>query len=100
MSPDLFNGLFELFGGAFILNHCRALYRDKKVKGVSLLSTCFFTAWGVWNLYYYPHLDQWLSFAGGVAIVLSNALWITLMIYYIELERVQAPGDYQGGGTC
>src|SRR6185436_15953847 len=24
---------------------------------------------GFWNLFYYPHLDQWLSFAGGVLIV-------------------------------
>ena len=87
MTPDLINGIFELLGGAFILNHCRVLYQDKLVKGVSALSTTFFTAWGVWNLYYYPHLDQWWSFAGGLVIVAANALWIGLMIYYQCQER-------------
>lgn len=87
MTPDFFNGLFEALGGAFILNHCRVLYQDKLVKGVSVLSTTFFTAWGVWNLYYYPHLDQWWSFGGGLVIVAANALWISLMVYYKWRER-------------
>lgn len=87
MSPDLINGLFELFGGVFILNHCRALYRDKKLKGVSIISTIFFAAWGFWNLFYYPHLDQWISFAGGLLIVSANTLWIGMMLYYARKER-------------
>ncbi|HET8688644.1 MAG TPA: hypothetical protein VFM18_18675 [Methanosarcina sp.] len=80
--PDLINGSFELFGGVFILNHCRVLYQDKKVAGVSILSTAFFFAWGVWNLYYYPHLEQWLSFVGGLSIASANLLWVYLLIYY------------------
>lgn len=87
MSPDLFNGLFELCGGLFILNHCRKLYADKQVKGVSLLSTVFFAAWGFWNLFYYPHLDQWVSFAGGLLIVAANTLWILMMVHYLRVER-------------
>jgi hypothetical protein len=82
MTPDLVNGAFELLGGAFIFNHCRAVWRDKAVKGVSVLSTAFFTLWGLWNLYYYPHLNQWWSLAGGVAIVLANAVWVALLLKY------------------
>jgi hypothetical protein len=41
----------------------------------------------VWNLYYYPHLDQWWSFAGGLVIVAANVLWIGLMVYYLWRER-------------
>ncbi len=82
MSPDIINGLFEFCGGLFILNHCRVLYHDKKVAGVSLLSTIFFQSWGVWNLYYYPHLDQIFSFLGGLLIVSGNTLWIAMMLYY------------------
>ena len=80
--PDLMNGGFELCGGLFILNHCRVLYADKVLKGVSIISTVFFAAWGLWNLYYYPHLDQWASFYGGIVISLANALWIGLMLHY------------------
>jgi hypothetical protein len=80
--PDLVNGAFELFGGIFILNHCRTLRKDKEVKGVSIISIVFFSGWGIWNLYYYPHLDQWLSFAGGLLISAANLLWIGMLLYY------------------
>jgi hypothetical protein len=92
MTPqDFVNGAFELFGGVAILAHCRQLYKDKQVRGASWAATAFFTAWGWWNLYYYPHLDQWLSFAGGVVIVLANTLWISMMLYYIRRERRPTP---------
>lgn len=80
--PDLINGLFEFSGGAFILNHCRLAIRDKAVAGVSILSIVFFTFWGLWNLYYYPHLHQWLSFSGGIFIVTANTWWVMLLMYY------------------
>ena len=80
--PDVINGGFEAFGGIFILNHCRALYKDKLVKGISIISTIFFLSWGLWNLYYYPSLNQWWSFYGGLLIAVSNVLWISMMIYY------------------
>jgi hypothetical protein len=86
VSPDQINGLFELFGSVFILNHCRAVLRDKAVAGVSIVSAVFFTAWGVWNLWYYPSLGQWYSFAGGVCIVLANVLWVGLMARYGALR--------------
>jgi hypothetical protein len=82
MSADLINGLFEFCGGLLILNHCRVLLRDKAVAGVSVFSTAVFTSWGFWNLYFYPSLGQWWSFAGGLAIVCANALWLALMFKY------------------
>lgn len=89
--PDLVNGSFELLGGLFILNHCRAVERDKAVKGVSIISVAFFTMWGVWNLWYYPHLNQWLSFAGGVVITIANFwyLWL-LKKYYVPFVKEPA----------
>lgn len=79
---DIINGLFELLAGVMILNHCRAVIRDKAVAGVSIISTIFFSLWGVWNLHYYPSLDQWWSFAGGLLIVAANFLWVSLLIKY------------------
>jgi uncharacterized membrane protein YfcA len=82
MQPDTVNGIFELVGSLFILLHCRRLFKDKRVAGVSVVAVVFFVAWGLWNLYYYPHLGQWYSFVGGVAIVSANALWVSMLIYY------------------
>lgn len=79
---DLINSLFELLGGFFILNHCWVLYQHKEVKGVSILSVVFFTLWGYWNLFYYPSLNQWLSFVGGVFICLANILYVGLLLKY------------------
>jgi len=86
--PDLINGLFETSGALFILLSIIKTLKDKEVKGVSWLHVSFFSGWGIWNLFYYPFLGQWLSFCGGVAIVISNTVWCTLLIYY-SLKRKQ-----------
>lgn len=80
--PDLINGAYELAGGFFIWLNVMALYKAKMIRGVNPWTTAFFTSWGYWNLYYYPHLHQWLSFAGGLAIVTANTCWIALAWRY------------------
>jgi hypothetical protein len=80
--PDAINGAFELLGSVAIFAHCAAVMKDKQVKGVSWHAVLFFTAWGYWNLYYYPHLGQWLSFTGGLFIVAGNTAWIVLILKY------------------
>ena len=80
--PDLINGSFEFLGGFFVLNHCRVLYKHKSVSGVSILSTAFFTSWAIWNCYYYKHLDQILSWYGGMFIGLGNILYTIMLILY------------------
>lgn len=82
--PDLINGGFELWGGFSILGHCKAVLRDKAVAGVSIPSVVFFTAWGYWNLYYYPSLHQWWSFSGGILIVIANSIWVALLLKYYK----------------
>lgn len=84
---DLTNGLFEFLGGFFVLLHVRRIVKDKSVKGISIPAMTFFVSWGIWNLFYYPSLDQWWSFLGGLFIVLMNCLWVGLMIYYSWKEN-------------
>ena len=80
--PDLINGLFEASGGLMNWTNVMALYRDKKVRGVNVWASVLFTAWGFWNLYYYPSLNQWASFFGGLVIVAGNTVWICLAYKY------------------
>jgi len=87
MWQDFVNGAYELLGGVFIFFHCYRLFRQKKVRGVSLTAIAFFASWGVWNLYYYPSLNQWCSFTGGIGIVAMNTLYISMLIYYILKEK-------------
>jgi hypothetical protein len=85
--PDIINGLFELFGGSMVWMNVRQIAKDKAVKGVHWLPTLFFSSWGYWNLYYYPHLHQWMSFIGGLCIVAGNTCWVVLMLKYWNREK-------------
>lgn len=87
MWADKVNGTFVTLAGFFIVLHCIRLIRDKKVRGVSVTSTCFFTLVGLWNLYFYPHINHFYSFFCGIWVVSANCLRVSLMIYYIRKER-------------
>lgn len=82
MTPDIVNGLFEFCGAAFIACSIRRVLIDRQVAGISWLTISFFAGWGLWNLFYYPHLDQWFSFAGGVALVAANAVYVALLLRF------------------
>jgi hypothetical protein len=84
--PDLINGLFELGGSVVLWLNVVQTYRDKGYRGVTAASTFFFSAWGYWNLYYYPSLNQWVSFFAGISIVAANTTWFGLMLYYGHTE--------------
>ena len=88
MSPDLITGIFEVGGTAFIFLSIIQLYKDKIVRGVSWVHVGFFTIWGFWNLFYYPHLGQWWAFAGGIGIVSANAFWLCQLLYYLRREAL------------
>ncbi|KKL85282.1 hypothetical protein LCGC14_1956260 [marine sediment metagenome] len=82
MIPDHVNALFEFIGGCMIWMNVVAVYRDRQVAGVRWWTTGFFAAWGGWNIFYYPHLDQWWSFTGGLWIVTANIVWVVMLIHY------------------
>ena len=82
MIQDAVNGAFEALGGFAILLSIIRLYRDKKVMGFHWGQLSFFTAWGLWNLYYYPHLGQWLSLAGGIGVCSANCIYLAMIFYY------------------
>ncbi|MEE8386489.1 MAG: hypothetical protein V3S01_11290 [Dehalococcoidia bacterium] len=88
MTPDMVNGGFECIGAVMLGRNVWQLYKDKIVRGVHWWATAFFASWGYWNLFYYPHLDQWFSFTGGIAIVAINTVWLAQMLYYNRRERL------------
>lgn len=80
--PDLVNGSFEMFGAFATLVNVLKIAKDKKTRGVNGGSMMFFLSWGIWNLYYYPHLDQWASFTGGLIMTTLNLIWLLLWWKY------------------
>ena len=96
MTNDMTNGLFELIGSGFLVLNVVKLQRDKEVKGVSWIAVGFFFLWGLWNLFYYPSLNQWFSFAGGCCIATVNAVWLGMLIWYSCRETIA----FEGQGNC
>ena len=84
---DIVNGCYELFGMPFILLSIIKLHKDKIVRGISWVHAGFFLCWGCWNLYYYPYLNQWCSFIGGIGVVLANMVWVGQLIYYTKYPK-------------
>ena len=82
VTNDLINAAFEFGGTIFALNNCKAVFKEKSVAGVSVVSCAFFTLWGLWNVFYYPTLGQTYSFYCGIGVLLSNLLYVILLIKY------------------
>lgn len=80
--PDIGNALFEGLGAIFIWRSVRQLWRDREIKGVYWPAWIFYSAWGLWNLYYYPSLGQWYSFLAGVVLVSGNICWVALAVKF------------------
>ena len=92
MSADSMNGLFEFAGGFMLLLNVFRIHRDKAASGFHPSTAAFFTAWGYWNLYYYPSLGQWFSFACGVFLVTVNTIWLSQIYYYSWRSRAALKG--------
>ena len=84
---DVINGLFEGIGAIVSWGNVVKLYRDKHTQGVWWPAWAFFSAWGLWNLYYYPSLNQTWSFIGGVLLVGANLAWLGLLAYYAWRQK-------------
>lgn len=80
--PDVVNGTFELGGGFMLLKNIIRLRKDRMVRGVDWKVQMWFLGYGLWNMFYYPHLGQWCSFAGGVLVVVMNGIWLLYARYY------------------
>ena len=81
-AADLVNGTFETVGGVSSWLSVRKLAQYRMVRGLYMPAQYFYAAWGLWNCFYYPSLDQWASFSGGVLIVSGNIAWLTLAWRY------------------
>lgn len=78
--PDLINGVFET-GGAFAAwRNFLQLRKDREIRGVYWPVYVFYSLWGLWNLAYYPWLNQWLSFTAGTVLVAGNCAWVLLAL--------------------
>lgn len=82
MGADALNACFEFGGAIAVWLSVVALHRAKHWAGLSPWNMIFFNAWGVWNLYFYSHLNQPLSMLAGMCLQFSNLTYLYLLWRY------------------
>ena len=87
MIIDQINGMFEFVGSGFIWYNVYTLYKDQEIKGVYWPAIIFFILWSIWNLIYYPNLDQYWSFAGSISLIIADIAWLSLAILYSRRNK-------------
>jgi hypothetical protein len=90
MWQDVVNGLFEFCAGAMVWINVAAIRRDKQIRGISFIPVILFTAWGIWNLWFYRSLGLWVSWLGGIMVVLANSVWLYYVWKYRKLNDAPA----------
>jgi len=73
---DAINACFELGGAFAIIPSIIAAHKAKEIRGISIITSIFFTSWGWWNIVYYPSLDQMLSAGAAVLLAGTNSIWL------------------------
>jgi hypothetical protein len=86
MSGDVINGLFETFGAVMITLSTHKLLRERIVRGIHWGQVAFFTSWGVFNMFYYPSIDQVWSFRGGCLVFAANMVYLINLIRFYRAE--------------
>lgn len=85
---DLINSFgFELASCLFLSLNIYSLYRDKIVKGMSVLSMAFYNSWAIWNVFYYYSINQSWSYYIGVAVAILTTWWTVQAIWYCHKNK-------------
>lgn len=79
---DIINASFELGGGLMVIPSILNIMKTKSADGIATSTITFFTLWGIWNVYYYPAMEQPLSATAAVLLTTANLTWWSLIIRY------------------
>lgn len=82
MSFDLINAFFEFSGFLLVLPSLLKAYNLKMIRGVHIATPLFFLCWGVFNLFFYTHLDQWYSTLAAGLMIIGNLIWTWMVWVY------------------
>jgi hypothetical protein len=82
VKPDQLNAGFEALAALLIWLNVADVWKKKATAGIHWIPLSLFTIWGYWNLFYYPHLGQWWSFAAAGFVAVANSAWLWLVVKY------------------
>ena len=84
---DEINSFFISVASIFYFLNLLKLYKDKEVKGISILSIVFFSTWNFWTLYFFWDTEFSLTRNAYIAVAISNFLYLSLLFRYMVLDK-------------
>ena len=84
---DVVNACLNIGGAIAISTSIYRVLRDKMVRGVHWGMLIFFISWSCWNLLLYTHVGLWYSFLAGILMVLTEAAYLILLIFYSRPQK-------------
>ena len=79
---DFINAVFNSVGAFFIILNAIDIHRRQTVAGHTYPSTIFFTAWSIYSVFFYAHLQQFWSFSISVVMAIANVALLMLVFKY------------------
>ena len=87
MPFDIVNAMFQLGSAAMIWLNVVKIHKDKRVHGVVWYTFVFYATLGVWNIFFYHHLQQWWSIVAGSVVIFGNIAWCVLAVKYSRISK-------------
>lgn len=97
MNNDLINFSFQIIFTVCIWCNVLKLFKDKSVRGVSLIVSLFYCLAPIWTAYYFFALKQDFSIISSLLMFSGNSTWLILALYYRYKPNYLSIWDY---GTC
>ena len=91
ITPDKVNAGFEIAAALFIIYNCFILHHDKLVRGISPYSYVLFTAWSIWNMFFYPIVEQTFSFYAATLMAIAQLVYTCMLAYYTIYPNGKTP---------
>lgn len=80
---DFTSAAFTVGAALFLLLNIRQMLVDRSLKGVSVYTIAYFTAWGYWGIFlFYAMPNMVLTFVASVILAIAYSVWLGLAIYY------------------
>jgi hypothetical protein len=92
---DLINATLRTGSIVFLAYNCYAIYRDKRIAGVSIYPTMYAGCVAMWSAAYYASLDQWRSswVLGAHGVV--ELTWVGMVVFYLLRRHHYRRVEYQ-----
>jgi hypothetical protein len=83
---DFINAFFNWIAAYFVFINALDIHRKQDVAGHTYPSAIFFTLWAFFSIFYFWGLEQYWSVVPTIAIFITNAYLLAMVVKYRRKE--------------